>query len=90
MAQQEILADPDSWEGRSHDQLQQIMNRGLAGGDDFVRAAREMERRSRQFFEAEELAQAEAARNAHRRHIVIWLAIGLMWGVAMTTWMILG
>ena len=90
MALQQAFADPEPWEGRSHDQLKEIVNRGLAGGDDFVCAACEMERRSREFLDAEELAQKEAARIKWRRRLMIWLTISGVGAVGAIAWLILG
>jgi len=90
MALQQTFADPEPWEGRSHDQLKEIVDRGLAGGDDFVGAACEMERRSREFFEAQERAQAEAARIRWRRRLIVWLTIGAVGALAAIAWYIWG
>lgn len=90
LQQQEIHANPVPWEGRSHDQLKEIINRGLAGGDDFILAAREMERRSREFEDAEDYTRAEAARLSHSRRLKIGLAIWLAAIVSVVAWLLLG
>ena len=72
MAQQGGI-QPLSWEQRSHGQLQEIVQRGIAGGDDFVAAAREMERRSREKLRADELEEADAAL-ARRKYRLVTLA----------------
>ena len=73
-----------AWEGRSHGQLQEIVQRGIAGGDEFVAAAREMERRSREHTRAEEIAATEAARiNRKRRLIALAIIAALLFAVVL-------
>ena len=87
--QQELRADPVPWEGRSHDQLKEVINRGLAGGDDFVLAAREMERRSREVADAEDRARADAAHASHILRLKIGVGIWLVTILAIAVWLFL-
>ena len=88
--QQEIRADPGPWEGRSHDQLKEVINRGLAGGDEFVLAAREMERRSREVAEAEDKARVDAAHASHIFRLKLGIGIWLATVLAIAAWLMWG
>ena len=72
-----------NWEGRSHGQLQEIVQRGLAGGDEFVAAVREMERRSREQSRTEELETAESARLRRKRRLLTLAALAAVCFLAL-------
>ena len=74
MVLQEHLTETKSWEGRPHVQLQEIVQRGLAGGDEFFSAAQEMERRARDHARIQALEEAEAAVVKKKRRRLIWTA----------------
>ena len=87
--QQELRADPGPWEGRSHDQLKEVIDRGLLGGDEFILAAREMERRSREVVDAEDRARADSAHASHILRLKVGVGIWLATVLAIAVWLFL-
>jgi hypothetical protein len=57
---------PDWWQGRSSDELQAIVHRGVQGGEIFFAAAAEMERRAREANAASDVQQVQAVKTSRR------------------------
>ena len=67
-----VLYSEAWWETRTSGQLRELIERGLAGGEAFDGAVREMERRDREARRRQEAAEADMRR---RGSIALWAAI---------------
>ena len=88
MALQEIVADPTPWEQRSYEELKDIVGRGFAAGQDFVAAAREMERRGRDCDREETIAETRRRHSARRYRLALVAAL-VAFAIAMAVALIL-
>ena len=62
----ETQGSSDWWQGRSSDELQAIVQRGVQGGDIFFRAAAEMERRAREIEAGRDAQYVEKVKTSRR------------------------
>jgi hypothetical protein len=68
-------ASPAWWRSRSSDELNAIFHRGIQGGDMFIAAAREMERRARDAEAARDAAEVRTVKVARRQPVKLLGAI---------------
>lgn len=65
----------DWWEGRTSEELRDIINRGFAGGEIFKGATAEVERRTKLAERAREAAAAEEERQRRAIRLIVLAAV---------------